>query len=150
MRNRFFLLLLLLALVRPGQSASNVAEVDREKLLALENAWNQAQIHHDAKAVEQIIADTFVYTETDGALLTKAQFLADLRDKSYRATSIVNDNMQVIPYQTTAVVIGTYHAKGTYKGKPFDHHGRFTDTWIFQNRKWQCVASHTTLISKEQ
>ena len=45
-------------------------------------------------------------------------------------------------------VIGTYHSKGTYKGKAFDHTGRFTDTWIYQDGKWLCVATHTNLINK--
>ena len=48
-----------------------------------------------------------------------------------------------------AVVAGVYHAKGLYKGKPFDHYGRFTDTWAFLNGKWVCVASHTSALKKK-
>jgi len=36
----------------------------------------------------------------------------------------------------------------TYKRQPFDHYGRFTDTWMYLNGKWQCIASHTNLIKK--
>jgi hypothetical protein len=36
--------------------------------------------------------------------------------------------------------------KGTYKGKPFNHRGRFTDTWVRLNGKWLCVATHSSLI----
>ena len=32
--------------------------------------------------------------------------------------------------------------------EPYEHVGRFTDTWIFQDGKWLCVASHTTLLKK--
>jgi hypothetical protein len=49
-----------------------------------------------------------------------------------------------------AVVAGVYHAKGSYKGKPFDHYGRFTDTWVYLNGKWLCVASHTSALKKER
>ena len=39
-------------------------------------------------------------------------------------------------------------AKGTYQGKPYNHVGRFTDTWVLDLGKWQCVASHTSLLKK--
>jgi ketosteroid isomerase-like protein len=141
-------ILLLLASLPPARSATHEADVDRGKLLALENAWNQAQLHHDAEAVGQLLPETFVYTDYDGTIMTKAKFLADVKDPNYRATLITNQDMEVFPYQNAAIVIGTYHSKGTYKGKPFDHIGRFTDTWIYQNGKWLCVATHTNLITK--
>jgi hypothetical protein len=57
-----------------------------------------------------------------------------------------NTDVRVDFYETCAVVTGTHHAKGTYKGKPYDHVGRFTDTWVLVDGKWQCVASHTSLL----
>jgi ketosteroid isomerase-like protein len=95
-----------------------------------------------------LVGDAFVYTDTDGTVMNKAQFLADVADTGYHATLMTNDNMKVYPYPNTAVVTGTYHAKGTSRGKVFDHYGRFTDTWIYLNGLWQCVASHTTLSHK--
>ena len=81
--------------------------------------------------------------------MNKAQFLSDLKDPNYRASVIANDEARVVSYPNAAIVIGTYHTKGTYKRQPFEHYGRFTDTWLYQNNKWQCVASHTTLINKK-
>ena len=54
--------------------------VDSSKILALENAWNQAQLHHDANALIQLLPSTFVYTDYDGTVEDKAQFLKDLKD----------------------------------------------------------------------
>lgn len=54
--------------------------------------------------------------------------------------------MKVNLYRDTAVVTGTYRIKDTYNRKAYDHVGRFTDTWIFEAGRWQCVASHTSLI----
>ena len=143
-----FSLLSLLMILPAARSATPEADVDRGKLIALENAWNQAQLHHDAAAVGQLLPETFVYTDYDGTVMNKSKFLADVQDPNYRATTMTNQNIEVFPYQNAAVVIGTYHSKGTYKGKAFDHVGRFTDTWIFQNGQWLCVATHTNLISK--
>jgi ketosteroid isomerase-like protein len=142
------LVLCVLLLAALALSSTNEVDVDRSKLIALENAWNQAQIHHDAGAVGQLLPDSFVYTDYDGTVMNKAKFLADVKDEKYKATSISNEDVQVFPYQNAAIVIGTYHSKGTYAGKPFDHRGRFTDTWIYQDGKWLCVATHTNLITK--
>ena len=142
-----FCLLLLTASLMAQRTTTEV-DVDRTKLIALENAWNQAQLHHDSDAVAQLLPETFIYTDYDGTVMNKARFLEDLKDPNYHATALTNQDLQVFPYSNAAVVIGTYHSKGTYKGKPFDHLGRFTDTWVYQDRKWLCVASHTNLVSK--
>jgi ketosteroid isomerase-like protein len=126
----------------------NDARADASRLIALENAWNQAQVHHDAKAVSSLISDDFVYTDYDGTVMNKADFLKDLKDPDYRASLVANDGVRVISYVNAAIVVGTYHSKGTYKREPFEHYGRFTDTWLYQDNKWQCVASHTNLIKK--
>ncbi len=131
-----------------GQNVSNNPAADQSKLIALENAWNQAQLHHDARALQDLIGENFVYTDYDGTVMNKAQFLADLKDPAYHATLIANENVKVFPYENVAVVVGVYHTKGTYKREPFEHYGRFTDTWIYHNFTWQCVASHTNLIKK--
>lgn len=139
--------MLLSGLLLAGAPANDVS-AEASRLLALENAWNQAQLHHDAKAVSNLVSDAFVYTDYDGTVMNKAQFLADLKDPDYRASLIANDDMRVISYVNAAIVLGIYHTKGTYKRQPFEHYGRFTDTWLYENNKWLCVASHTNLIKK--
>jgi hypothetical protein len=117
-------------------------------LIALENAWNQAQLHHDSKALDGLVAGTFISTDNDGTFMTKAQFLADNRDLSYAPSLMTNSDERIFLYDNAAVVAGVYHAKGLNKGKPFDHYGRFTDTWVYLNGKWLCVASHTSALKK--
>jgi ketosteroid isomerase-like protein len=152
MRSAFCLVVLVcLVAVSAGQNHFvSLSTVDEQstKLMALENAWNQAQLRHDSRSLNTLVGDAFVYTDTDGTVMNKAEFLADIADTGYHPTMMANDGMRVFPYDKTAIVIGTYHAKGTTKGKPFDHYGRFTDTWVYQNGIWQCVASHTTLSHK--
>ncbi len=126
----------------------NSATAEQSKLIALENAWNQAQVHHDAKAVNNLVSDGFIYTDYDGTVMNKADFLKDLKDPDYRASLVANEGVRVISYLNAAIVVGTYHSKGTYKRQPFEHYGRFTDTWLYLDSKWQCVASHTNLIKK--
>ena len=83
----FIFLFLLLSGLLMARDPANDATADASKLIALENAWNQAQLHHDAKAVNNLVSDGFVYTDYDGTVMNKAEFLADLKDPDYRASS---------------------------------------------------------------
>ncbi|HUM03972.1 MAG TPA: nuclear transport factor 2 family protein [Terriglobales bacterium] len=141
-------LMLTCGLIAEGQAQANDVHAEKSKIIALENAWNQAQIHRDGEALNRLVADTFIYTDWDGTLLSKAQFISDSKDPSVETTLVANDDVQVYFYPGVAVVTGAYHARGKNKGKPFDHYGRFTDTWISLAGQWQCVASHTNLTRK--
>jgi len=116
----------------------------RTKLAALERLWNQAQMNHDSKAIASMIGERFVYTESNGAVSNFEKFLVDFTDTSYKPSLMNVQNVNVDLYGAAAVVTGDYHTKGTVDGKPFEHFGRFTDTWVFQGGKWLCVASHSS------
>jgi ketosteroid isomerase-like protein len=115
---------------------------DKSRIIALENSWNQAELHNDAHAVDMLLADDFVMTVADGYTLNKAAMLASVRDTSYRPDMLQSENMEVHMYGTTAIVTGSYVEKGKDKGKPFERRGRFTDTWINLAGQWRCVVSH--------
>jgi hypothetical protein len=149
MRMRFAGMIMLAASVlASAQGSSFDTKAETSKLIAIENAWNQAQIHRDGEALNRLVADTFVYTDTDGTLMNKSKFIADSKDPSVETKLVANDDVTVYFYPGVAVVTGAYHAKGTNRGKPFDHYGRFTDTWILSSGQWVCVASHTNLMRK--
>jgi hypothetical protein len=131
-----------------AQNPDNSSHGSKTLLLALESAWNRAQLQHDSKALDGLLAGTFISTDNDGTFTTKAQFMADNSDPSYAASLMTNSDEQVFLYENAAVVAGIYHAKGSYKGKPFDHYGRFTDTWVYANGKWLCVATHTSPLKR--
>jgi ketosteroid isomerase-like protein len=118
-----------------------VAAQDATKILAMEHAWNQAELNNDAGAVQMLLAEDFVMTVAEGVLYNKAQMVASVRDKSYRPEILQSTDLRVHSYGTTAVVTGAYYEKGVDKGKAWERRGRFTDTWIYLQGRWQCVAS---------
>jgi ketosteroid isomerase-like protein len=122
------------------------ADGERTRILALENAWNQAEEHKDAKALDALLASTLVYVDYDGTLMDKAQFMASVKAPALHPEQIVNESMTANVYGDSAVVTGVYREKGVKQGKPYLRHGRFTDTWIRQNGIWVCVASQSTLM----
>jgi hypothetical protein len=118
------------------------------KLVVLEHLWNEAQVHRDERALEGMIADSFSNTEWDGEVSERGKFLADIKDPKFKPDLVTIQDVKVSLYHNTGVVTGSYHTKGSYNSKPYDHLGRFTDTWVFEDGKWECVASHTSLLKK--
>lgn len=119
------------------------------KLVTLEHMWNEAQVNRDSRALQSLIADRFINTEYDGEVSDREQFLADIRDPQFKPAFANIQDLKVNFYRDTAIVTGVYHTKGEYDGRPYDHVGRFTDTWVHDSGKWLCVASHTSLLAKK-
>ena len=140
-------LLLVLCCLPFAQSISR-AQGDETKIIARENLWNQMQLHHDAEAMGKLLDDDFVFTDYDGTVMSKLQFLESIRDKSYELSVEASDNMKLHRQGDTVIVIGATHEKGAFKGKSYQHQGRFTDTWMKKKGQWLCIASHLGVTSK--
>ena len=144
---RLFTLVFLFSSLALPQSFAQ-SEGDESKIIALENLWNKIQIAHDADAMDKMLDDDFVLTDFDGSVLNKPQFLVTVRDKSNQLTLETTQDMKLHRHGDTVVVTGSTHEKGTAKGKPYEHFGRFTDTWIKRDTQWLCIASQLSLLPK--
>ena len=113
---RIYLLVLFLPLVVTAQQSKE--SDDKSMILALESAWNQAEIHHDTNAAAALMADTFISVDHHGALLNKAEYLAGIKDPSFNPQEISNSETSVYVYGDTAIVSSAYRTKGTDNGKP--------------------------------
>jgi ketosteroid isomerase-like protein len=119
----------------------------RSKVMAFESAWGVAEKDKDAKALDALLDDSLAYTDYDGTLKTKSDFLAAVRAPGHNPEQQVVESTSARVYGDTAIVIGIYRVKGMDKGKPYLRRGRFTDTWVNRNGNWVCVASQYTLLS---
>jgi ketosteroid isomerase-like protein len=117
------------------------------RVLSLENAWNQAEVKHDARALSMLLAETFEFTDDDGHFMNKSQWLAHIKNAVDHYEQLGNSGMAVHLYGNVAVATGIYQEKIREKGRIVARSGRFTDIWIQQNGEWKCVASQATLIS---
>ena len=132
-----------------GQTSSRDDGGQESRLVVLERLWNEAQVSRDSNALAGMIGDKFVNTEWDGEVTERGTFLADIADPAFKVTALNIQDVKVNFFHSdTAVVTGSYRTKGTYEGRPYDHFGRFTDTWVFDGGRWQCVASHTSLVKR--
>jgi ketosteroid isomerase-like protein len=139
------LIFMLTALVGLAQSSPD-ATAGESKILALENAWGQAEKSNDSKALDSLLDDSLVYIRYDGSVWSKSKYLASLNDHSSHEEQAVNENMTAHIYGDAALVTGIYRVKGVEQGKPYSRRERFIDTWVRRNDGWICVASQVTLI----
>jgi ketosteroid isomerase-like protein len=119
-------------------------------ILALDNSWNHALETKDTKALDLLLADTFVSVDIGGSMETKRQFLAGIKAPDYHPSQAVTEQSTVEVYGDSAVVAGVFRSKGVDKGKTYVRRERFVDTWVKINGTWKCVASVTVLIPAKQ
>ncbi|MFZ0536075.1 MAG: nuclear transport factor 2 family protein [Candidatus Sulfotelmatobacter sp.] len=139
-----FILLCSMAQFAKGQDSGEAGA--RSNVLALEHAWDQALEREDVKALSAIFDDALIYVDYDGAVLTKAGYLARVKENGTHMQQVVAQGMNVQLFGSTAVVVGTYRVKGMEKGKPYLRRGRFTDIWVRRSGNWMCVAAASTPI----
>jgi ketosteroid isomerase-like protein len=131
-----------------GLAAAQTSSSDEgAHVLALDNSWNRALETKDTKALDMLLADTFVSIDIDGSIETKREFLASLKAPDYQAPAqAVTEQSNVDVYGDSAVVVGVFRTQSTHKGKPITRRERFVDTWVNLNHTWRCVSSVAVLI----
>jgi len=130
----------------PQQSARSSSEAGSH-VLALDNSWNRALETKDTKALDLLLADTFVSIDIDGSMQTKSEFLASIKAPDYHPPAqAVTEQSKVDVYGDSAVVVGVFRSQGVDKGKKYRNRERFADTWVKIGGSWKCVTAVTVLI----
>jgi len=139
-------LTLSVAQAQQGHRSDEAAHV-----LALDNSWNRALEVKDTKALDLLLADTFVSVDIDGSMQSKTEFLASIRSPDYHPPAqAVTEQSSAEVYGDSVVVVGIFRTKGVIKGKKYVKRERFVDTWVRINGTWKCVAAITVLIPAKQ
>ena len=123
---------------------------DQDILMQLEHDWDAAFHRHDVVFIETLLAEEFVATYDNGVRGDKARELELAADRSQQIESSRLDEFIVKTYRDTAVVWFSLHLVGTSQGRPLEITLRYTDTWVFREGRWQCVASHSTRLTPPQ
>jgi len=121
-------------------------------LKAQEQRWEGSFATHDISVTEQLVADDFVGTSSNGKVGNKSTMIAQARNDKNVYTSATSGDMIVHSFgPNVAVVTGIAREIGkTPSGKAFSHAYRFTDTWVERNGVWQCVAASAIALPKEK
>lgn len=110
------------------------------------DAWDLAIIHKDRKAIEDNISGTFMQIGSDGAKADKPAFVAALMDERLSISPYTVEDFQIRVYGDTALLTGTTAMQGSWDGKVFHSHYRYTDVYVREHGKWRVANVQTTPI----
>jgi ketosteroid isomerase-like protein len=122
---------------------------DAATIRALELKWTESYKQHSIDILSALLADDFVITIEDGSIFSKAGYISHTADSSTKVHVAEMTDLKVRMHGDTAVVTGAYHEKGESNGKSYEYHDRLTDVWMKVGGKWQVVASHYSVPSKQ-
>ena len=128
----------------PAQEKSDAAAIR-----ALELKWTESYKQRSIDILSSLLAEDFVITIEDGSIYSKAGYISHSADPSTHVQVAELSDLKVRMHGDTAVVTGAYHEKGESSGKPYEYHDRLTDIWMKVGGKWQVVASHYSVPSKQ-
>ena len=121
----------------------NLMTMDEKALLKLEREWIDAEIRHDAVALNAILDDRFVATFGGGKPLNKDSFIKQMTagDADLTVAQALSDET-IIVVGDTAVIVETDTVHRTKDGQPSSMAYRFTVTYIRRGDHWVALAEH--------
>lgn len=143
------LLLLLVVFAVTAQTESGTSPPKRveQELLQVNKTYDEALVRSDIAALERIFAEEFIYISTSGSVANRAQQIELIRSGALKIDSGASDDVHVRLYGETALVFGSFKAKGQFNGQAFDSIERYTSVWVKRSGRWQLVAEQGTLVS---
>jgi hypothetical protein len=120
---------------------------DRRQLEDIQQLLVHAWVTRDRSILDRLLAPEWMVTQADGRLSSREEILRDFDTGSNRLLEGKIDDIRVRLFDGCAVVTGRTHARGEYKGHPYDVILRFTDTFLRRPSGWQAVASHATRLA---
>jgi len=145
---RLCLLVLLPGFLLAGAPDLSRSAPESEKaVLKLEQDFIAAVLRSDAAAIEPMLADDFHFVGTDGAVQSKAEFLAPLRSGALKMLASDASEMTV-HFSTAELVVLTYRSadRGTYGGTEFKGDCRWSDVVVKRHGRWQFLLAQGTSI----
>ncbi|MBT2116769.1 DUF4440 domain-containing protein [Dyella sp. LX-66] len=118
------------------------------QLKAQADAWDTAIVKKDRQAIARNMSETFFQIGSDGATADKAQFLQNLTSPDLVIEPYTVEDFTIRIYGNTALLNGSTDMHGTYQGKPFRSHYRYTDTYVKEGAVWRVVNVQTTRIAE--
>lgn len=116
-----------------------------QALLGIERDWAAALPKTDLATLQKILANDWA-VNMNGPILTKTQFLAELKSGAIKYESVTNANMRPVVFGDIAVVEGSDTEKSNFRGKDSSGTYHWIDVYAKRNGRWQCVASFGTKV----
>jgi len=116
----------------------------KETIRLLESRRYTAMCEADAKTLEELLADSLVYTHSYGGADSKASYLDGIRSKKWQYQAVERPIEDIQVHGDCAVVTGQVRIQLLSSGQPKKLNSRFTNVWVKGRQGWQMVAWQST------
>jgi len=135
-------------------SAAAQTSADKQveaELLRIQREMIDTSLRGDKSAFERYTADTYLETDFNGAVTTRARILDNFLTppSSMKPTFEIQD-VQVHVYGDTAVMSSRGNYRAEANGQKITNSFRTTDIWLRRDGRWQLIASHDSQIPPER
>lgn len=124
---------------QPTTNASDAIQ-STEGLLRVAHEFGEAWAMRDLTTLEGFLADEYLHTDIEGNVMRRAAWLAQTKNRTGGLHLSFRDLSATI-YGEVGVITGANDIGGG--ANPIGTI-RFTQIWVWRNRKWQRVAFHAT------
>jgi ketosteroid isomerase-like protein len=126
----------------PTVESTTVVKAEQQ-VLALDSAWADAEVRHDAAALRRILDDHFIATFGAGKPYDKEGFIKTVIGGAPDPTEAQNLSDRTVRVDAdTAVIVETDTVHGTDEGKAYTTVYRLTTVYIRRNGRWVALAEH--------
>ena len=122
------------------------AEVQRESLGVVDDAWNTLRQQARVEQLGQLMAEDFVLVNADGAVRRKLDYLMYLAARPGLSNAILNEESSTRFYGDMAIINSVSMQSGTRDGAPWTERQRITRVWRWDGDSWLLVSSHASRI----
>jgi len=137
-------MLLLTAFSGHGQTPRKLTKAEQE-VLARNQAWCDAIVKGEMETLNQLLADDYIITSSNGALRDKRGELADLKlPRGLSWVFVKTDDLRVRVYGQAAVVTGRVRWRVRNRDREVDDERRFTSVFVKQKGQWRIVTQQMT------
>ena len=126
--------------------ADPMADNIKQTIRQLEDRRFRAMIEADAAALEELLADSMVYTHSSATTDGKASYIAGVRSKKCQYRKIERPVEDIQVHGDCVIVTGQVRIDILIDGKPKIMNSRYTDVWVKGAKGWQMTAWQSTPI----
>ena len=111
---------------------------EESELIALNNAWIDAEVHHDKAALERLLDERFLVTNSSGKTVDRMTFVDHIMNTKIAPFEVLNETVNV--HGDAALVIST----------TTDHTAKFTWIAVKKAGQWRVISETFSKITPQK